>query len=143
MVANMRDQISTRRRAWQHMLTLGLGLVDSDNVNNYPASGMVTLQSQESSYSTFDIAGNEFKEKLDDQATTYNVSHLSIYDPQLQTIDQIFANFAVAGSEEGDTGYLAYQSLNASLGVRMRLGETIVTPRVLAISTMTLNCWAI
>ena len=49
MVANMRDQISTRRRAWQHMLTLGLGLVDSDNVNNYPASGMVTLQSQESS----------------------------------------------------------------------------------------------
>ena len=130
MVANMRDQISTRRRAWQHMLTLGLGLVDSDNVNNYPASGMVTLQSQESSYSTFDIAGNEFKEKLDDQATTYNVSHLSIYDPQLQTIDQIFANFAVAGSEEGDTGYLAYQSLNASLGVRMRLGETIVTPRV-------------
>ena len=130
MVAQMRRQILNRRRAWQHMISVNLGLIDSDNVNNYPDSGMVTLQSNESSYSTFDIAGNEFKEKLDDQAVTYNASHLSIYDPRLQSIDQIFANFAVAGSEDGDTGYLAYQSLNASLGARVVLGETVVTPRV-------------
>lgn len=130
MVAQMRRQILNRRRAWQHMISVNLGLIDSDNVNNYPDSGMVTLQNNESSYSTFDIAGNEFKEKLDDQAVTYNVSHLSIYDPRLQSIDQIFANFAVAGTEDGDTGYLAYQSLNASLGARVILGETVVTPRV-------------
>lgn len=130
MVANMRGQIAARRRAWQHMVSVNLGLIDSDNVNNYPDSGLVTLQSNESSYSTFDIAGNEFNEKLDDRAITYNVAQLSVYDPQLQRIDQIFANFAIAGSQDGDTGYLAYRSFNASLGARITLGETLVTPRV-------------
>lgn len=131
LVADLLDQIRRRGQTFQSYLNVSVGMLDSDNVNNYPDSGKVTARGTETDYTYTDIAGNEFEEPQDDNSITHNVALNSIYKTtNSQFYDQIFFNIGQAGSSEGDTGYLGYAATNLGAGMRFVFGEYFVTPLV-------------
>ena len=127
-VARLAARIAARKRRLKSTARLTLGVLDSDNVNDYPERGVVTLLGRRFPYTSFDIDGRAHEQPLDDRAFTYHLALDTHIDTQAQRIDRVFFNLGLSGARNSDTGFLAYRAAHAGVGARVMFENGALVP---------------